>query len=122
MALPLIPHSEIEPECCGCLCEIVEDKTYFVCNECSAVVSVEQVQRIVMQMESTEATCPSLRQGEPDQRVFGSRCFRVPALRAGRERFKRLHPGSKRATRRVRAISPRASHRLVSYGNFRRPT
>jgi len=58
MALPLIPHSEIEPNCCGCLCEIVEDTTYFLCNECGAIVSKEDVARVVVEMESTDATCP----------------------------------------------------------------
>ena len=31
--LPLIPHFEIDPECCGCLCEVAADTTSFVCNE-----------------------------------------------------------------------------------------
>ena len=57
--LPLIPHSEIEPDCCGCLCEVIEeDGPKFVCNECGAVVSTEDVGRLVLEMESTQATCP----------------------------------------------------------------
>ena len=59
MALPLIPHSEIEPDCCGCLCEVVdEEKTYFICNECSAIVSKEEAARIVLEMESVDEVCP----------------------------------------------------------------
>ena len=58
MALPIIPHSEIEPDCCGCLCQVVGETTFFKCNECAAIVSKEEVARIVLQMESCEATCP----------------------------------------------------------------
>jgi hypothetical protein len=57
--LPPIPHCEIEPECCGCLCEVAADTTYFVCNECGAIVSKEEAARIVTEMESTDVTCPT---------------------------------------------------------------
>jgi DNA-directed RNA polymerase subunit RPC12/RpoP len=56
--LPLIPHFGIDPECCGCLCEVAADTTSFVCNECGAVVSKEEAARIVTEMESTDVTCP----------------------------------------------------------------
>jgi hypothetical protein len=59
--LPIIPHCEIEPECCGCLCEVAADTTYFVCNECGAVVSKEEATRIVIEMESTRSQLPVLR-------------------------------------------------------------
>jgi hypothetical protein len=36
-----------------------ENGPHFICNECSVEVPVEDVQRIVMGMESTEVTCPS---------------------------------------------------------------
>lgn len=58
MALPLIPHSETDPECCGCLFEIVGEQTQFICNECGAVVSKDEVARIVLRMESCDAKCP----------------------------------------------------------------
>ena len=58
MPLPLIPHSEIDPDCCGCLCEVVEDTTYFLCNECGARVSKEEVAPVILSMESTAVTCP----------------------------------------------------------------
>jgi hypothetical protein len=59
MALPLIPHCDLDPECCGCLDEVIDDAgSKFVCNECGAVVSKEEVARIVMQIESCDATCP----------------------------------------------------------------
>jgi RNase P subunit RPR2 len=35
-----------------------KDGPRFVCNKCRAIVSKEEVARIVMQMESCEATCP----------------------------------------------------------------
>ena len=59
MALPIIPHEDFGADCCGCLCEVMEDSgPRFVCNECGAEVPVEEVQRIVMAMESCEETCP----------------------------------------------------------------
>jgi hypothetical protein len=56
--LPLIPHSDFGVECCGCLDEIVGEESEFICNECGAAVPLADVQRVVMEMESTEATCP----------------------------------------------------------------
>ena len=57
--LPLIPHSDLGADCCGCLMEVAEESgSKWVCNECGAVVSKEEVARIVLEMESTEATCP----------------------------------------------------------------
>jgi predicted RNA-binding Zn-ribbon protein involved in translation (DUF1610 family) len=60
VALPIIPHADFgAADCCGCLVEIVEESgTKFVCNECGAVIPPEDVQRVVMTMESVEATCP----------------------------------------------------------------
>jgi len=58
MALPIIPHELFGTDCCGCLVEIVADVREFRCNECGAVVPVDDVQRAVMQMESCDATCP----------------------------------------------------------------
>jgi hypothetical protein len=57
--LPLIPHCEIEPECCGMLCQVVDSEgVHFECNECRAVVTKEDAARIVLQMESCEVRCP----------------------------------------------------------------
>ncbi len=59
MPLPPIPHSAIEPDCCGCLCEVVEDDgSRFFGNECSTEVFIQDVHRIILEMESTAATCP----------------------------------------------------------------
>lgn len=58
MALPIIPHSDFGADCCGCLVEIVGEKAEFVCNECGAIVPPEDVHRAVIEMESTDATCP----------------------------------------------------------------
>jgi hypothetical protein len=59
MPLPLIPHSEIEPDCCGCICEVIDnDGPHFVCNECMAQIPKEEVARLVLQMESCDPTCP----------------------------------------------------------------
>jgi hypothetical protein len=58
MPLPLLPHCDIEPDCCGCLIETIDnDGTRFVCNECGAVVSKEDVARLVLQMESCATRC-----------------------------------------------------------------
>lgn len=57
MALPIIPHELFGADCCGCLIEIVAAVRKFRCNECDAVVPIEDVQRAVMQMESCDATC-----------------------------------------------------------------
>jgi hypothetical protein len=35
-----------------------ENGQRFICNECNAIVSKEQVARIVLEMESCEAKCP----------------------------------------------------------------
>jgi hypothetical protein len=62
MPLPLIPHCDLDPNCCGCLILVVENEgSKFVCNECGAVLSQEQVATLVFAMESTEATCPHCR-------------------------------------------------------------
>jgi Zn finger protein HypA/HybF involved in hydrogenase expression len=58
VALPILPHSDFGADCCGCLVEIVGEESEFVCNECGVVVPLPDVQRAVMEMESTEATCP----------------------------------------------------------------
>jgi predicted RNA-binding Zn-ribbon protein involved in translation (DUF1610 family) len=58
MALPIIPHEEFGADCCGCLVEIVGETTEYHCNECGAVISPADVQRVVMEMPSVEATCP----------------------------------------------------------------
>jgi hypothetical protein len=59
MALPLLAHCDLDPECCGCLCGVMEaDGLRFICNECGAVVSKEEVARLVLEMESCDATCP----------------------------------------------------------------
>jgi phage FluMu protein Com len=58
VALPIIPHEFFGVDCCGCLVEIVGVDTQFRCNECDAVIVPEDVQRAVMEIGSTEATCP----------------------------------------------------------------
>ncbi len=59
MHLPLIPHSTFEPDCCGYLCEVAEnDGSQFFCNECSTEVSIQDVQRIILEIETTAPTCP----------------------------------------------------------------
>jgi Zn finger protein HypA/HybF involved in hydrogenase expression len=58
MALPIIPHEFFGVDCCGCLVEIVDVDRQFRCNECDALIPVEDVQRAVMEIESTEAICP----------------------------------------------------------------
>lgn len=74
----LIPHCDLDPECCGCLCEVVDESgSHFVCNECSAVVSKEDVARLVLEMESTVATCPHCGRVNHIERfseVFAFRC------------------------------------------------
>jgi hypothetical protein len=58
MALPLIPHSDLDPDCCGCICQVMEnDGPRFICNECAAVISKEAIARLVLEMDSCEATC-----------------------------------------------------------------
>jgi predicted RNA-binding Zn-ribbon protein involved in translation (DUF1610 family) len=58
MALPIIPHSDFGVDCCGCLIEVVGEQSEFLCNECGGVIPPADVHRAVMEMESTEATCP----------------------------------------------------------------
>jgi hypothetical protein len=48
-------------------------------------VPAEDVQRAVMEMESCEATCPSLRVRQPDRRLFHGRGFRLSLLWARRK-------------------------------------
>jgi DNA-directed RNA polymerase subunit RPC12/RpoP len=36
----------------------MDDGPKFTCNECEAIIPVQDVQRVVLEMESTEATCP----------------------------------------------------------------
>jgi hypothetical protein len=41
MPLPLIPHSEIESDCFGCICEVMEnDGLRFMCNESQPIQMV----------------------------------------------------------------------------------
>jgi hypothetical protein len=55
----LLPHCDLEPERCGCICEVMEnDGRNPHCNECSAEISKEDVARLVLEMESCEATHP----------------------------------------------------------------
>jgi hypothetical protein len=61
VALPLIPHELFGVNCCGCLVEIIGGEREFRCNECDVVIASEDVQR-VMEIDSTEATCPHCRQ------------------------------------------------------------
>jgi hypothetical protein len=59
LSLPILPHCDLDPECCGYLLEVVEETgTRFVCNECGAVVPKEDVARLLLEMESCEATYP----------------------------------------------------------------
>lgn len=37
---------------------MTDEGTRFVCNECGAVVSKKDVARIVIEMESTDVSCP----------------------------------------------------------------
>jgi hypothetical protein len=56
MPVPLIPHCDLEPDCCGGLTEVVEGSgSKWVCNECGTVVSKEEVAGLVLEMESCEA-------------------------------------------------------------------
>ena len=57
MPLPIIPHMDFGADCCGCLVEIVGEAAEYRCNECGAVIAPVDVQRVVMEMESCEATC-----------------------------------------------------------------
>jgi transposase-like protein len=76
--LPLVPHSEIETDCCGCLCAVIkEDRTYFECNECGVIVSKEDAARIVLEMDSCDETCPHCGKGnriEGFSEVFAFTC------------------------------------------------
>jgi hypothetical protein len=66
--LPPIPHCEIEPECCGTLCQVVDSEgIHFECNECSAVVSKEDAAHVAFQLDSSEVRCP--RCGQVNRRV-----------------------------------------------------
>jgi hypothetical protein len=57
--LPLIPHCDLEPECCGCLMAVMgEDGIHFRCNECGVVSTKEQVAPCILATESCEATWP----------------------------------------------------------------
>jgi phage FluMu protein Com len=56
--LPIIPHELFGADCCGCLYIIMGEEPEYRCNECNAVIPREDVQRIVLQMASCEATCP----------------------------------------------------------------
>jgi len=57
--LPLVPHCDLDPDCCDCLFEVMEeDGSHFICNECSAIVSKDDVARIVIGMEYCRAKCP----------------------------------------------------------------
>jgi|HubBroStandDraft_1064217.scaffolds.fasta_scaffold422169_1 predicted RNA-binding Zn-ribbon protein involved in translation (DUF1610 family) len=58
MALPIMPHELFGVDSCGSLFEIVAGTSEFVCNECGAKVPTPEAHRGVMQMESTEDTCP----------------------------------------------------------------
>jgi predicted RNA-binding Zn-ribbon protein involved in translation (DUF1610 family) len=78
MPLPLLPHCDLDPECCGCLFEIVDNQgSHFVCNECGAVLTKEQVAPLILEMESCEATCPhcgKVNHIEGFSEVFAFRC------------------------------------------------
>jgi hypothetical protein len=77
MPLPLIPYCDLDPDCCGCLCQVVAETTFFQCNECGAIVSKEDAARIVLQMESCEATwphCGSVNEISGFSEVFAFRC------------------------------------------------
>jgi hypothetical protein len=67
VALPLIPHEFFGVNCCGCPVEMIGEETQFVCNECELVISVEDVHRAAMEIESTELLAP-LSPSQPDQR------------------------------------------------------
>jgi hypothetical protein len=57
--LPLLPHCDLDPECCGCLSQVViAGETHFKCNECGIVLSKEEVAPLIPEMESTEAVFP----------------------------------------------------------------
>lgn len=59
MALPLLAHCDLDPNCYGCLVEIVENtSSRFICNECGIEVSLADVQRLLFEMKSCEAECP----------------------------------------------------------------
>jgi hypothetical protein len=46
-------------ECRGCLYEVMDEGgPRIICNECNAVVSKEDVTRLVLEMETYKAKCP----------------------------------------------------------------
>ena len=56
---PLIPHCDLNPECCGRLMEVMgEGGIHFRCNERGAVLSKEELAPLILAIESCEATCP----------------------------------------------------------------
>jgi hypothetical protein len=58
MSLPILFHEEFGVNCCGCLVETIDPERRFHCAECGAAVPVEDVQRVLLDMKFTEATCP----------------------------------------------------------------
>jgi hypothetical protein len=78
MPLPLLPHCDLDPECCGCLFEVVEESGLkWICNECGATLTKEQIATLILEMESSEATCPhcgKMNHIEGFSDVFAFRC------------------------------------------------
>jgi hypothetical protein len=50
--LPTIPHADFGFDCCGCVVVAVTDeKGAYICNECFAAVSAEDVHRVASEIE-----------------------------------------------------------------------
>ena len=86
MLRPILPHEFFGADCCGCLVEeILDDGPKFTCNECGEPVPVQDVQRVVLEMESTEATCPHC--GHVNQIDGFPRCSHSSAITAAEVRI-----------------------------------
>jgi len=56
--IPLLAHFDLDRECSGYIDEVMEEEgPKFICNECEAVISKEDVARLVRQIESTRVAC-----------------------------------------------------------------
>jgi hypothetical protein len=58
MPLPILFHEDLGVNCCGCLVETIDPERRFHCAECAATVPVADIQRALLEMKFTEATCP----------------------------------------------------------------
>jgi DNA-directed RNA polymerase subunit RPC12/RpoP len=56
--IPHHPPESFGADCCGCLVEIIGATTEYRCNECDAIIPPDEVHRVVLEIVSTDATCP----------------------------------------------------------------